>query len=57
MLMRKNVDNDVCIDSPIFGLVCFVLMSLRETGVVNNFPIVRKGSESCENFNVSNVGH
>ena len=35
MLMRKNVDNDVCIDSPIFGLVCFVLMSLRENGVVN----------------------
>ena len=34
MLMRKNVDNDVCIDSPIFGLVCFVLMSLRENGVV-----------------------
>ena len=57
MLMRKNVDNDVCINSPIFGLVCFVLMSLRENGVVKNFPIVRKGSESCENFNVSNVGH
>ena len=39
MLMRKNVDNDVCIDSPIFGLVFFVLMSLRENGIVKNFPI------------------
>ena len=47
MLMRKNVDNDVSIDSPIFGLVFFVLMSLRENGVVKNFSIVRKGSESC----------
>ena len=47
MLMRKNVDNDVSKDSPIFGLVFFVLMSLRENGVVKNFPFVRKGSESC----------
>ena len=47
MLMRKNVDNDVSIDSPIFGLVFFVLMSLRENGIVKNFPFVRKGSESC----------
>ena len=47
MLMRKNVDNDVSIGSPIFGLVFFELMSLRENGVVKNFSFVRKGSESC----------
>ena len=47
MLMRKNVDNDVSEDSPLFGLVFFVVMSLRENGVVKNFPFVRKGSESC----------
>ena len=57
MLMRKNVHNDVSKDSPIFGLVFFVLMSLRENGIVTNFPFVRKGSESCKNFNVSNAGH
>ena len=47
LLMTKNEDNDVSIDSPIFGLVFFVLMSLRENGIVKNFPFVRKGSESC----------
>ena len=57
LLMSKNVDNNVSIDLPIFGLAFFVLVSLRENGVVKNFPFVRKGSESCWNFHVSNVGH